>query len=176
MYPTMLGYYAISVLALIYKQARPFWVSNRIVSFTCQKTYGSPSLMSFILPLMVFYSCYLYSEKSMISFDNQIVVGPRRNHRKRTIIRFVGGGVIFLFLFCFYITGLLFIGQIALGFIYFGLFYTILLLGSSEVNDMIRRTALISDTSKKMIFRWMFGLAITQMIVTMIHEFSDLYP
>lgn len=66
--------------------------------------------------------------------------------------------------------------HIALGIIYFGLFYTFLRIGSSEVNDMIRKTALISDTSKKMIFRWMFSLGIVQMIVTMVYNFSNTYP
>ena len=34
------------------------------------------------------------------------------------------------------------------------------MLGNSEVNNLIKRTALISDSSKKMIFAWMFGLGI----------------
>lgn len=34
MYPSLLGYYVICVLQLIYKQPKPFWVSEEIISFT----------------------------------------------------------------------------------------------------------------------------------------------
>ena len=50
------------------------------------------------------------------------------------------------------------------------------MLGNSEVNNLIKRTALISDSSKKMIFAWMFALGIVQMIVTVVHNFSKNYP
>lgn len=80
------------------------------------------------------------------------------------------------YLMCIYIGGLVFIDHIVLGLIYCGLYLTILRLGSNEVNNLIRRTALISDASKKMIFKWMFAIGIIQMLVTVIHNFSDNYP
>jgi hypothetical protein len=52
-----LGVYMMNLLVMLYSGGRPYWISEKIISFECVNTYGHPSIMTFSL---LFWLCYSY--------------------------------------------------------------------------------------------------------------------
>lgn len=60
---TSLGYYFLTFLKLIYKDARPFWVSSGIFGFSCRFDFGAPSYNLYTIITFWVYNIIMYQMK-----------------------------------------------------------------------------------------------------------------
>ena len=94
------------VLAIIYAEPRPYWMTSEIHGFTCTTDYGNPSFhamsaSSFFTILWLYYADHGFKEK-----------GPTWTRKKRIVGTILG--LIFLGYNCMIFYGRLFLGVCSL--------------------------------------------------------------
>lgn len=57
---TSFGYFILTVLKLLYKDGRPFWVSKEIVGYSCRFDFGGPSYHLYTLVTFWVYNVVMY--------------------------------------------------------------------------------------------------------------------
>ena len=57
---TSFGYYFLTVLKLLYKDGRPFWVSKEIIGYRCRFDFGGPSYHLYTLVTFWTYNVVMY--------------------------------------------------------------------------------------------------------------------
>jgi hypothetical protein len=57
---TCMGYYILTVLKLLYKDARPFWLSKEVLGFRCRFDFGAPSYHLYTLVTFWVYNIIMY--------------------------------------------------------------------------------------------------------------------
>lgn len=60
---TCFGIYIITFLKLLYKDGRPFWLSNEITGFECSFDFGGPGFHLFIISFFWSYNIIMYCMK-----------------------------------------------------------------------------------------------------------------
>ncbi len=70
---TCFGYYILTCLKLIYKDARPFWLSNDITGYSCRFDFGAPSYHLFTLTTFWVYNIIMYKMKYSEKVNKQLV-------------------------------------------------------------------------------------------------------
>jgi hypothetical protein len=57
---TCFGYYFLTILKLLYKDGRPFWLSQEIVGHRCKFDFGGPSYHLYTLLTFWVYNIIMY--------------------------------------------------------------------------------------------------------------------
>ena len=70
---TCFGYYILTCLKLMYKDARPFWLSNDIVGYSCRFDYGDPSYHLYTITTFWVYNIIMYQMKYAEKVNKQLV-------------------------------------------------------------------------------------------------------
>jgi hypothetical protein len=60
---TCFGYYFLTCLKLVYKDARPFWLSKDIFGYSCRFDYGAPSYHMYTILTFWVYNIIMYHMK-----------------------------------------------------------------------------------------------------------------
>ena len=60
---TCLGYYVLTVLKLIYKDARPFWISSEVEPYRCRYDFAGPSYHLYTIITFWVYNVIMYRMK-----------------------------------------------------------------------------------------------------------------
>jgi len=60
---TCFGYYILTCLKLLYKDARPFWLSTEITGFRCRFDFAAPSYHLYTLMTFWAYNIIMYRMK-----------------------------------------------------------------------------------------------------------------
>jgi len=70
---TCFGYYILTFLKLMYKDARPFWLSNDITGYSCRFDFGDPSYHLYTLTTFWVYNIIMYKMKYAEKVNKQSV-------------------------------------------------------------------------------------------------------
>lgn len=107
MYTTFAIIYAVSLIQIIYAGARPYWVSDSIFASVCSNNFSHPSLGLIIMAFILFYLKYCLQQSYV---DDHITT-----NNKNDIIYIFGVFIItFVIQFINYVSGIIFIINIAL--------------------------------------------------------------
>jgi len=60
---TCFGYYFLTFLKLLYKEARPFWLSNEIQGYSCSFDFGDPAYHLYTITTFWVYNIIMYQLK-----------------------------------------------------------------------------------------------------------------
>ena len=152
-YVTMAVIYLISLLQLFYGGARPFWTTDSILSSACLNGYSHPSL-GFILSMFVpYYGFYCWKKKSKGMF----VGGMSRGELIIAIGVFVVMGVI---QFINYLTGTVFLLNLAMSVICFLLLMMIVISTNSVFDQVLKKSTVIQVDAKKYVFYWLLFICL----------------
>ena len=70
---TSFGYYIMTCLKLVYKDARPFWVSNEIFGHSCKFDFGAPSYHLYTIITFWIYNIIMYKMKYAEKVNKPVV-------------------------------------------------------------------------------------------------------
>jgi hypothetical protein len=70
---TCFGYYILTFLKLMYKDARPFWLNNDITGYSCRFDFGDPSYHLYTLTTFWLYNIIMYKMKYAEKVNKQSV-------------------------------------------------------------------------------------------------------
>ena len=130
---TCFGFYFITFLKLLYKDGRPFWLSENIIGYDCVFDFAGPGYHLFIISFFWTYNIIMYCMKYAERVHNTLVT--------------VLFGVLFLITVWIFMAGLytgtIFIYQNVIALIY-GLIYLVLCLNfDREIHRMCEKTGFI---------------------------------
>ena len=130
---TCFGFYFITFLKLLYKDGRPFWLSESIIGYDCVFDFAGPGYHLFIISFFWTYNIIMYCMKYAERVHNTLVT--------------VLFGVLFLITVWIFMAGLytgtIFIYQNVIALIY-GLIYLVLCLNfDREIHRMCEKTGFI---------------------------------
>lgn len=152
-YVTMAVIYLISLLQLFYGGARPFWTTNTILSSACLNGYSHPSI-GFILSMFVpYYGYYCWKKKSKGIF----IGGMSRGELITAIGLFVVIGVI---QFINYLTGSVFLLNLAMSVICFLLLMMIVISTNGVLDQVLKKSTVIQVDAKKYVFYWLLFICL----------------
>lgn len=60
---TCFGYYILTVLKLLYKDGRPFWLSQEVYGYRCRFDFGGPSYHLYTITTFWIYNIIMYQMK-----------------------------------------------------------------------------------------------------------------
>lgn len=70
---TCFGYYILTFLKLMYKDARPFWLSEQIVGHRCRFDFGDPSYHLYTMITFWSYNIIMYQMKYAEKVNKKVV-------------------------------------------------------------------------------------------------------
>jgi PAP2 superfamily len=159
---TCMGYYILTVLKLLYKDARPFWLTNDIDGYRCRFDFGAPSYHLYTLTTFWAYNIIMY----------QMKYAERENLPK----------VIFLFVFlalfgCFLIVAALHQGTSFLYQEIMGLLYGLMLLVftlnfDTSIHQLCEKIGFKVESSRKYKF-YLFFLCIGLFVPVLIYYMQE---
>ena len=143
---TCFGLYILTFLKLMYKDARPFWLSNDIIGYSCRFDFGDPSYHLYLLTTLWVYNIIMYQMKYAEKVNKQIVC-----------IMFAGLLVFTLFLLLAAIhQGTTFLYQEFMGLLYGGIFLVAVLNFDKVIHRKCEKVAFQLETSRREKFYLLF--------------------
>lgn len=160
---TSFGIYFITFLKLLYKDGRPFWLSNPVQGLMCLFDFSGPAYHLFILTFFWCYNIIMYCMKYAESVNKVLV------------------GILFSFAFLFGIylliagayTGTTYMYQNMVGMLYGVIYLALCMNFDTEIHRMCEKTGFIVQSSRKYKF-YLFFLCIGLFVVALVYYNSEL--
>lgn len=126
---TSFGYFILTVLKLLYKDGRPFWLSNEVVGYICRFDFAGPSYHLYTLITFWAYNIIMYQMKYAAEVRRWLV------YLQFAIIALVGIWVIFAGLY----QGTTFLYQEFMGFLYGILFLAAVMNFDTQIHSLCEK-------------------------------------
>ena len=89
------------------------------------------------------------------------------------IIRVIFSIIAFSYFIVRFILGEIFLTEIFISTLYFVLYYYTVVFLDNYVDNLIKKTAFISDQAKKYVFYWFFWVILFEILMNMLYSGSD---
>lgn len=155
---TCFGYYILTVLKLLYKDGRPFWLSQEIMGYRCRFDFGGPSYHLYTLTTFWAYNIIMYRMK-YVAKVNKVEVGICFGLLSLFGILVVLGGLH---------QGTTFLYQEIMGLLYGIMFLVFVLNFDSTIHGLCEKTGFTAETSRKYKF-YLFFVCLGVFSVTLIY-------
>ena len=166
-YLSLIGYFFIVCIDLLYEGSRPFWTSSQIAGAYCLRSYGHPSRDVFVTLFIVFFTIKSFGKKIYNKSYMQ-----NTSNKKMLIIQ--AGAVVLLLAYFFqkYIIGLAFLISIAIGILYFILYFFCIIFMDNYLDSLIRKSSITSMDAKKYVFYWFLWLLLAEVLAIILYSGS----
>ncbi|KAL4472609.1 hypothetical protein ABPG74_018558 [Tetrahymena malaccensis] len=152
-FTTLLGLYFIGVLQMFYNGPLPFWTSDQISSPFCVQTSAHPSRFVFTVLYISYY--FLFCLRFRVQRNKRKSESEKYAlYKKIRIIQIVLGVLLVPFFFLVYLSGLQFIINVALGFIMFYFYYTVMCQSNLFISETLAKVSINTEQAKRNIFNW----------------------
>lgn len=157
-----IGIYLIEIIVFFYRGARPYWLDQNIISYTCFETYSHPSIFTFSMLFWLFYSydCYKKNQNQITLIQIHDISLQNTTYKVIQIIQAIFVLVFLFFVALDYISGNMFIINIVLSFCLFILYYLLVFQIDNHVNNLIKKFTIMKLEAKKNIFYWLLFVII----------------
>lgn len=155
---TCFGYYFMTTLKLLYKDGRPFWLSQDIVGYRCRFDFGGPSYHLYTLLTFWVYNIIMYQMKYTED------VSKTKVYVMFGLVAFFGVWTVIAGLH----QGTTFLYQDFMGFLYGGMVLVISMNFDTSIHLMCEKTGFIIETSRKYKF-YLFFLCLGLFVPVLIY-------
>ena len=163
LYTTMAVIYLISLLQLFYGGERPFWSTDSILASGCMNGYSHPYLGFILMIFLPYYTFYCWKKKS-----GELFVGTMKTKEiVLSVIIFVIVGVI---QFINYLTGMVYLINLALSIICFLLLMMIMISINSPLDQIIKKSTIIQVDAKKYVFYWLLFICLLMTFILIVYS------
>ena len=140
------GAFVISILKLIYKVPRPYWIDNRVDGKECLMDFSGPSNI-------IFFLTYFYSYNIIIFF---IIYADKSYFTFAGIMLSMNAFMVVIASLCLNYLGVTFYLESIIGAVYGMIYCSICIMFDNEIHRFAEMTAFIVKTSKKYKFYCLF--------------------
>ena len=153
LYVTMAVIYLVSMLQLFYGGERPFWSTEGILASGCMNGYSHPYLGFILMMFVPYYSFYCWKKKSV-----EIFLGTMST--KEIVISIAFFVVIGVVQFINYLTGMIYLINLAVSLICFVLLMMIMISVNTILDQIIKKSTIIKVDAKKYVFYWLLFICL----------------
>ena len=168
LYVTMMVIYVVSLLQLFYGGERPFWSTDSIFASGCMNGYSHPYLGFILMMFIPYYGFYCWKKRSGEMFAGSMST-------KELVVSIALFVVIGVLQFINYMTGMVYLVNLALSIICFLMLMMIMISINSVLDQILKKSTVIQVDAKKYVFYWLLFICLLETFILIVYSGQEVF-